>query len=416
MNEIIQGDCLEKLKGFDDCSIDSIVCDPPYGISFMGKKWDYDVPSVEIWVECLRVLKPGGHLLSFGGARTYHRMVINIEDAGFEIRDQLMWIFGSGFPKSLAIGKAVDKAQGNKREVIGKYDSRAKFDNCERKSTGQSGIFNESYGKVDLTAPASDDSKQWEGWGTGLKPAHEPIVLARKPLSESTIVKNVLKHGTGGMNIDGCRVGNIGYTNGGKNLGIAFGTGDGIKKNERCDGSQGRFPANLIIDGSDEVLAEFPETKSGKTTDKFTANSMFGKRKMKAQNGSEGSAARFFYTAKASKSERNKGLKGFEEKRVNYMAKANGTGEASMDSFSSINANHHPTVKPIALMRYLCRLITPAKGIVLDPFCGSGSTCCAAVLEGFNYIGIELEQEYCEMSRARIKYWSKQEKSMFDNQ
>jgi hypothetical protein len=262
MIKLLHGDCLAQMKTLDDNSVDSIVSDPPYGISFMAKKWDYDVPSVEVWKEAMRVLKPGGHALIACGTRTQHRMVCNIEDAGFEIRDVVSWIYGSGFPKSLNISKAIDKAAGAEREVVGKS---ARHGGGVEFASGCSG-FNTDVGCV--TAPATEAAKQWDGWGTALKPACEFFTLARKPLSEKTVAANVLKWGTGGINIDGCRVEaepNRPMTNGnkeGKNIG---GSGNtihfGIR--EKTTSNQGRFPANLIHDGSQEVLDLFPETKSG---------------------------------------------------------------------------------------------------------------------------------------------------------
>ncbi len=304
---LLQGNCLDKLKELEANSVDSIVTDPPYGISFMGKKWDYDVPAVNIWEECLRVLKPGGHLLAFAGTRTQHRMAVNIEDAGFEVRDLMAWTFGTGFPKSHNIGKAVDKLQGNEREVTG---------SMRTKDFANDGVFSMMN---DGTSKAKDVQttrgfSEWEGWGTALKPALEPITVARKPISEATIAANVLKHGTGGINIDACRV-----------------------------GDEGKFPANLLHDGSEAVDAVFPNGNS-----------------------------RLFYCAKASKKDREDG-------------------------------NNHPTVKPTDLMRYLVRLATPKGGTVLDPFMGSGSTGKAAALEGFNFVGVELDPEYFNLASERIK-------------
>jgi predicted RNA methylase len=358
---LFEGDCLSVLKGLPDNSVDSIVTDPPYGLSFMGKKWDYDVPSVKIWRECLRVLKSGGHLLSFAGSRTYHRMAVNIEDAGFEIRDQIMWVYGSGFPKSHNISKAIDKAAGAEREV---------------------------------TTPKA---KQWDGWGTALKPAHEPIVVARKPLI-GTIVENVLEYGTGGLNIDGCRVE---YGTGGsiasnpllrKEKGHSHkqGTDENSSniKNKSEEGQfeaneKGRFPANFIHDGSDEVVSLFPNSKGGGNNYEvgdvgfcFSVGER-SKRPMAHGYNDGGSADRFFYCAKANKAERNAGLEN----------------------------NIHPTVKPVALMKYLCRLVTPPNGIVLDPFMGSGTTGIAAKVEGFDFIGIEMDAEYLEIAEARIGHW-----------
>jgi len=369
---LIHADCLEALRNLPDNSVDSVVTDPPYGLSFMGKKWDYDVPSVDIWQECLRVLKPGGHLLSFAGSRTYHRIACAIEDAGFEIRDQIMWVYGSGFPKSLDIGKAIDKMQGIK-PIGEKKPSLGMANNPQWNALNRQLIMPERQ---------SPEAQQWDGWGTALKPAHEPICVARKPISEPSIAANVLKWGTGAINIDGCRVeGNpvsVPMPTGG--TGNIYGFKNGVGRNgEMSDNSRGRFPANLIHDGSDEVLAGFPETKSAgniKQSPITAGKSMFGigengTRNPKIENDIGGSASRFFYCAKASKAERGEN-------------------------------NIHPTVKPIALMRYLVRLVTPPNGTVLDPFLGSGTTAIAAVLEGRDWIGIEREAEYCDIARARI--------------
>jgi site-specific DNA-methyltransferase (adenine-specific) len=304
----------------------------------MGKRWDYDVPSVEIWAECLRVLKPGGHLLAFAGTRTQHRMAVRIEDAGFEIRDMIAWVYGSGFPKSLDVSKAIDKAAGVEREVIGKMENPA--------SSIYSQSENEMSRDVPITAPATPEAKQWQGWGTALKPALEPITVARKPLI-GTVAENVLQHGTGAINVDGGRVGTEELANpsGISNAmgGVTIGKYQGGNQDYSGSGATnplGRWPANFIHDGSEEL------------TDLL------------------GASARFFYCAKASKADR---------------------GE-----------NHHPTVKPTDLMRYLCRLVTPPSGIVLDPFMGSGSTGKAAMLEGFAFVGIEREAEYMEIAKARI--------------
>jgi site-specific DNA-methyltransferase (adenine-specific) len=368
---LIHSDCLEALRNLPDNSVDSVVTDPPYGLSFMGKKWDYDVPSVDIWLECLRVLKPGGHLLSFAGSRTYHRITCAIEDAGFEIRDQIMWVYGSGFPKSLNIGKAIDKMQGNERTDLGINK------NCGTDASSGDSIF--GIGKTGKQVSITKGSGPYEGYGTALKPAHEPICVARKPISEPSIAANVLKWGTGAINIDGCRVKTNDIPNYGKGKKSNVGFKTSPQNNDRpvYDGL-GRFPANFIHDGSDEVLELFPETKSsalnqGHKRGNGTGNSLTGGGGIIERNygNDSGSAARFFYCAKASKAERG-------------------------------DSNNHPTVKPLALMRYLIKLVTPPDGVVLDPFLGSGTTAIAAVLEGFDWIGIEREAEYCDIARARI--------------
>lgn len=341
---LMQGDCLDRMKELEDNSVDSIVTDPPYGLSFMNKKWDHQVPSVEIWKECLRVLKPGGYLLSFAGTRTQHRMACNIDDAGFEIRDMIAWMYGSGFPKSMDVSKAIDKASVR-------------------------------------------SARQWQGWGTALKPALEPITVARKLLI-GTVAANVLTYGTGALNIDGCRVETTdnlnggAYSNGAKDLSKATSYATGVNAGEFVQPS-GRWPANMIHDGSDEVVSLFPDSNGcGGSVPRVkitgygdgvvgTGESQYiGGERIPFDSGS-GSAARFFYCAKANKKDR---------------------GED----------NSHPTVKPTELMKYLCRLVTPKGGIVLDPFMGSGSTGKAAVLEGFNFIGVEMENEYFNIAKERI--------------
>jgi site-specific DNA-methyltransferase (adenine-specific) len=349
-----------------DNSVDSVVTDPPYGLSFMGKKWDYDVPSEEIWRECLRVLKPGGHLLAFAGTRTQHRMAVRIEDAGFEIRDMIAWVYGSGFPKSLDVSKAIDKAEGHWRGRAGEVASE------------NGAMSGRNYARTPKGDPITNSAKQWQGWGTALKPALEPITVARKPLGEKTVAANVLAHGTGGINVDGCRVGTDSvktnrYTPG-RDMTSFHGSQAG---NEYVSSThEGRWPANLIHDGSDEVVGLFPSDK-------------------------QGSASRFFYVAKASKKDRDEGCDGLAEvPRFN-----GGLAGASIPLKGSpmpVGRNNHPTVKPTALMRYLCRLVTPPEGIVLDPFMGSGSTGKAAMLEGFQFIGIERDEEYMEIAKARI--------------
>ena len=386
------GDCLEVLRTLADNSIDSIVTDPPYGLAFMGKRWDYDVPSVEIWAECLRVLKPGGHLLAFAGTRTQHRMAVRIEDAGFEIRDMIAWVYGSGFPKSLNVSKAIDEAAGAEREVVGQGRS------------GKTAIWDCSAAKGDwdITAPATEDAKNWNGWGTALKPALEPITVARKPF-RGTVAENVLAHSTGALNIDGCRVASDepkpsiarrqGAINHLSTRSAAEAQAEGKMESrqspeafraERPGEALGRWPANLIHDGSDEVLAAFP-------------------------NDGKASAARFFYCAKASKRDREEGLEHMEA-----VHRPNGNkwtdqdyrvarGEHQPGAEPGPRKNIHPTVKPTDLMRYLCRLVTPPGGIVLDHFMGSGSTGKAAMLEGFRFIGIEREPNYFDIACRRIE-------------
>jgi site-specific DNA-methyltransferase (adenine-specific) len=357
------------MNALPDASVDAVVTDPPYGLSFMGKRWDYDVPTVEVWQQCLRVLKPGGHLLAFAGTRTQHRMAVRIEDAGFEIRDMIAWVYGSGFPKSLDVSKAIDKAAGAERQVIGLHPAPA---------TPRVGTFNASFGEAHLTAPATEAAKQWSGWGTALKPSLEPITVARKPL-RGTVAANVLEYGTGALNVDGCRVGTDGGTTRSEQAPYAE---SGWRTGHKIETlNAGRWPANLIHDGSDEVVGLFPETESGggdKTNRDVRGEAIGGIYGTYKPNPNPrhheidtGSASRFFYCAKAGPDERR-------------------------DS-------KHPTVKPVALMRYLVRLVTPIGATVLDPFCGSGTTLEAAMLESCKAIGVEMNPEYCGDAVERLR-------------
>lgn len=414
MIDLRKGDCKEVLKSLPDNSVDSIVTDPPYELGFMGKSWDSTgiANDATMWAECLRVLKPGGHLLAFSGTRTYHRMASAIEDAGFEVRDMIEWVYGSGFPKSLNIGKAVDKLRGNERDVVGSYIvPDIKGDAYGTMNEKQGGSYKNI--EVNLTKGTSE----YEGWGTQLKPAHEPICMARKPLSEKSIAENCLKWGTGGINIDASRVsGEYKWRASDSKIdGDIFKQGSfGEKPNEL-----GRFPANLIHDGSDEVVACFPETKSGKdrnpakvSASGFTGN---GIRTEAVNYGGEGSAARFFksiiYQAKASKAERNKGCDGLEEKQFGFSGGANGAinREENYEEAQGIGLNrvgnmknNHPTVKPIKLMEYLITMVTPENGTVLEPFMGSGTTGVAAVNLNRSFIGIEMDEHYFEIAENRI--------------
>lgn len=387
------GNCLDVLKTMESNSVDSIVTDPPAGISFMNKHWDTDHGHRDQWIayfaeiakECLRVIKPGGHALVWAIPRTSHWTATAWENGGWEVRDRIIYCFGSGFPKSHNISKAIDKLAGAEREVVGSYAVTRNI------STGS---WADLHGKpnkattVNLTAPATDAAKQWDGWGTALKPAVEDWWLLRKPLSNDTIAENVLEHGVGGLNIDGCRVGTGDDRISGGLAKEKFGI-NGMPQTNRPTG--GRWPANIITDGSEEVTELFPEVKGSKGDEKLAVKGQSGiygwNTAYKDKNNStsnktrgvkdSGSASRFFYTAKASKSDRNEGL-------------------------SETLKNTHATVKPTALMQYLCRLITPPDGIVLDPFMGSGSTGKACMLEGFRFIGIDMEEEYVVIARARI--------------
>ena len=493
--DLKHGDCLEVLKTIPDNSVDSIVTDPPYGISFMNAKWDYDVPSTDVWVECLRVLKPGGHLLSFAGSRTYHRMVVRIEDAGFDIRDQIMWIYGSGFPKSHNILKQIEK------QYICQYTNNVKIADNKLKPFNVELIEEKTGSVVELVVIHQEE----ENWNkiqigvvvsssitdmsifvtkenieentslllknlleeklkngnksitltelktiidlkifnllqyqntlksiitvnhTALKPAHEPIVVARKPLSEKSVAENVLKWGTGGLNIDVSRIGltsqkdlddyrfnmdgNLRTT---KKDGEKLGMYDGGWKveKEQKELPEGRWPANIILD---EEAGQILDKQSGiskstpdKRTTKTPTGEMFGTGKITSHND-KGGASRFFYCPKTSKKDRDEGLDGFEEKQIyteenGKFGYGNKDGDNFGDRIENVKRrNNHPTVKPTSLMEYLIKLVTPVNGIVLDPFMGSGSTGKAAVRNGFDFIGIEMEIEYMKIAKARIK-------------
>lgn len=548
---LINGDCLAVMPTLAADSLDAIVTDPPYGLSFMGKDWDHGIPGTAFWVEALRVAKPGAHLLAFGGSRTFHRLVCAIEDAGWEVRDVLMWVYGSGFPKSLDVSKALDKREGAEREVIGvsSITGRRLSSFAEERNDSASGFYGEA--KVNhATAPATDAARQWAGWGTALKPAYEPILLARKPLA-GTVAANVLAHGCGVLNIDGCRVATDGkrphIVNDRRNGNKVYQNGlQGSRQIEPT--TLGRFPANFIHDGSPEVVALFPDGGANSTGENGVAakayaceNQIYGfgisknSRPFDYQDG-KGSAARFFYCAKASRSDRNSGLdscvyvtiewsqatkenhswesearkatllvdmeqspprvigvsgtplnnaiewntmlsgsdrtdkyhKGLtfttktgtrstiasiilsffqsyltnastqaakcETESCGSRAESADTGTLSIVTTNekmalALGADNalstmqlkisargaqsgHPTVKPTALMQYLCRLITPPGGTVLDPFAGSGSTGKAALLEGFRFVGIEQEPEYLAIAAARVRAAHEQQKQI----
>lgn len=407
--KLFLGDCLEKLDELEDNSVDAIVTDPPYGLSFMNKKWDYDIPNVEIWKKCLRVLKPGGYLLSFGGSRTYHRIAVNIEDAGFEIRDTVMWVYGSGFPKSHNIGLKIDKKFGHPDRGRAIPAASTHFPNgkyAEDKEKLTSNIVDEYVAKTEL-------GKKYNGYGTAIKPAHEPIIMARKPF-KGTVTDNILKYGTGGINIDDCRVGDEIISTHNAPVGtFAGGEPDRGSDTNSYKTHKGRWPANFIHDGSDEVLELFPNTKSGKMTSEHkrhtneSPNGIYGKfdleHPLSETYGDEGSAARFFYCAKANKKDRNEGCEELEEKQYSFDGRKI-VNETAYQRNNSMSKNNHPTVKPTDLMRYLIRLITPKNGIVLDPFTGSGSTGKAALLEGMKFIGIEMSEEYYNIAEKRIDF------------
>lgn len=435
MISLLLGDCLVKLKDIPGNSVDSIITDPPYGLvsiqkrfgkkgaapaqygndgsfarlsgGFMGKKWDGTgiEYNVDMWAECLRVLKPGGHLLAFGGTRTYHRMACAIEDAGFEIRDMIEWVYGSGFPKSMNIALAIDKQKGIQgQRGVGGFNVSGKGEQNNRKAI----LFKGSITDNSRLPAYTNDNNEWNGWGTALKPAHEPICMARKPISEKNVAENVLKWRTGGINIGESRVKttgkdleklnkewdrewNVNYSNYAKKIGGNAGFNMDKSKKDNAN-LTGRFPANLIHDDSDEVKECF-----------------------------SGNASRFYksiiYTPKASTEERNKGCEGLDTRPITE-AKGNGLGrvcnicgtnqlkpcdcEGNTWILPDKNKNNHPTVKPVALMEYLIKMVTPSGGIVLDPFMGSGSTGVAAILNGYSFIGIEIEEEYCKIAKSRI--------------
>ena len=420
------GDSLEIVPGlpFVGDLVDSVVTDPPYGLSFMGKRWDYDVPSEALWAAVLEAMKPGAHLLAFAGTRTQHRMAVRIEDAGFEIRDLIAWVYGSGFPKSLDVSKAIDKAAGAEREVVG-FDARKATQQTRAVDTSAYGDYAGNPGAI--TAPATDAARQWAGWGTALKPALEPVTVARKPLS-GTVAATVMEHGTGALNIDGCRVGRdtddvSGWSQTGSKASENRAMSGGNYARDAKPDAEGRWPANLIHDGSEEVLACFPDTKSGKPgvrRKEHETSAMAGRLGVTGEQevgyGDAGSAARFFYCPKASKHDRDEGLEDMARKasaasefRPNHTEKAAQGEDGNPYGRWGPRQNNHPTVKPTELMRYLCRLVTPPGGVVLDPFMGSGSTGKGAMLEGFRFIGIERDPDYFEIACRRIEAAYKKE-------
>ena len=377
--------------------VESVVTDPPYELGFMGKSWDASGIAFDkkTWELAFQLLKPGGYLLAFSASRNYHRMAVAVEDAGFEIRDQIMWIYGSGFPKSLNIGMGVDKKQGNERVTVGERTRNVKPFDDDNGWNSNNTTGNHIYTK---------GNSEWEGWGTALKPAHEPIVMARKPL-EGTVVDNVLEHGVGGINIDECRVGKEILEE--QIAGRSNKIGTFERKDMITPKREGRYPANVMHDGSDVVNDIFPNSKgsSGNGNAKVgeTSKGAIPLRRGEAPlYNDEGSASRYFYCPKTSKSERNQGLVEFDDKQYSHDGRKKSI-ENPYQRNKSISKNSHPTVKPVELMKYLCRLVTPKGGTVLDPFMGSGSTGMAAKDEGFDFIGIEREKEYFEISEQRIK-------------
>jgi DNA modification methylase len=490
---VIHGDCLSVMPTLPAESVDAIVCDPPYGLSFMGKNWDHGIPGVAFWAAALRVAKPGAHLVAFGGTRTFHRLACAIEDAGWEIRDTLSWMYGSGFPKSLDVSKALDKAAGAAGEYGGpKSEAHAGW--IERgKMRGDHGHeghqrpWMDDPAAVDRNArqylPATDAAKQWAGWGTALKPAWEPIILARKPLS-GTVAQTVTQWGTGAINVDACRIGSdtiqtnrytpgrdmtsfhgsqagneyVSSTHAGRwpaNVVLSHSdqcrevgtreakrntrTGDHVGRGERTDGL--RYLSNGVGNSTTSVPETVPAWICEKNCPVRLLDEQGGERKGGGKAGPRntdtseeywgeggggytsvgrsasfhhdtGGASRFFYTAKASRREREAGLEGMPQAKVTDADKwatndrRSGTDRQPTEWRQSPVSNSHPTVKPLALMRWLCRLVTPPGGVILDPFTGSGSTGCAAVLEGFRFLGIEQEAEYVAIAERRIAHWA----------
>ena len=445
---LLNGDCIQEMQKLidDGVQVDSVVTDPPYHLTsitqrygkegsasctdkdglytrvntgFMGKKWDGgDIAfRKETWELCFKLLKPGGHLLAFSGSRTYHRMAVAVEDAGFEIRDQIMWIYGSGFPKSMNIGKNIDKIHRGVRH--GTKDSSSEMHGVKReKIEGNTRNDIDTFYRTTKTKEydfVTEDGRNWDGWGTHLKPAHEPIVMARKPISENSVADNVLKHGTGGINIDGCRTENSDakypdtnpdFRDQGKqskeNIGIdklSFGQTQNVKRKKVVRKS--RSEDGVWTDNNSGMKQEDNHYADADPRGRFPANVI--------HDGLEESWARYFYCAKTSKSERNQGLDNFDTKRVGMSNGAQSKGDG-YDKGQGIGLNRvierkntHPTVKPLKLMKYLCRLVTPKDGTVLDPFMGSGSTGMAAKDESFDFIGIEKEKEYYDIANSRIK-------------
>ena len=522
---VICSDNLAYLKTLPDNSIDSIVTDPPYGLGdepdplevlkdwiekgyhevkakggFMGKSWDSFVPQPNFWKEVFRVLKPGGHLLSFGGTRTYDWMVMSLRLGGFEIRDCLQWVYASGFPKSMNISKAIDKAAGAEREVISTKITTsgglAQIYKANNEKDYRPNSYNEGGNVIKETLPATEDAEEWNGWGTALKPAYEPIVLARKPIAAKTIIENVLAHSTGGINIDACRISFTGKKDledatfgrstdilSGNYVGATHGNGlTNIEANPK-----GRWPANFLTShhpgcihlGENKIKGSL----CNKSSDCSTGTGVTPFRKMQGNRpargygdennqetvdhydchpdcpirildeqsgvlksgvpgggnksantnevynkfgsipmtgfGDKGGASRFFYCAKASRSERNNGLENFDEKffsmRPNSTTEQSDKGDMTTRLNSKSGMNIHPTVKPVKLMQYLVKLITPPGGRCLDTFNGSGTTGIACKLEGFDYLGIESIQEHCDISVARIAAWEPEPED-YDNQ
>lgn len=375
--KIIEGDCIAKMREMPDCSIDAIVTDPPYGIGFMGKSWDCSVPGLEWAQECLRVLKPGGHMIAFSSTRTCHRLGVAIEDAGFEIRDTIHWVYTSGFPKNHDISKAIDREAGADREVIG---IKQKLDSL---TDNKFVVGATEYKKIeiDVTAPATEEAQEWEGYGTALKPSVEPAILARKPLEAGlTIAQNVLKYGTGAINIDACR--------------YAYGDPCWIGDTDPLHQSE---PKKNPAFGHKNIS----NNRMQKNTSEYLISNVSNLGRWPAN---------LYHCPKPSRGEREAGLEHLKTRPArSNMCLGDGQGERFDGKESADVANFHPTVKPIKLMRWLCRLIGGKKGsLILDTFCGSGTTGCAAILEGYEFVGIEITPDYLPIIRGRLD-WAKDE-------
>lgn len=415
---LLLGDCRDSMRAMAADSIDAIVSDPPYGLSFMGRGWDHGVPGEEFWEEALRVAKPGAYLLAFGGTRTFHRLTVAIEDAGWEIRDCIMWVYGSGFPKSHNVALGIDKhlGGGNRGRAI---PVASRFQASDEEEVNKL-----TSNPVEAYRAKSEEAAQWEGWGTALKPAWEPVIVARKPLS-GTVAENVLRYGVGGLNIDGCRVATadtVKIHSCSPEASVSKGIyGDNAGRQEyQTEGQKlGRWPANLIHDGSGDVVGLFPNVKCGLSTPGHapTTENAYGKYASRSltSHGDSGSAARFFYCSKADNKDRNEGCENLPPRRHSDRPSDDlPGGDNPRNRTNNERSNFHPCVKPTDLMRYLCRLVTPPDGTILDPFMGSGSTGKAAVLEGFNFVGCELDPDYLEIARARIAFAGGEEPEAVD--
>jgi len=444
--KVFAGSCLDRLRELPDGSVDAVVTDPPYGLSntdpahvsqalvrwvsgerdfipegkgFMGKAWDAFVPPPAVWDECLRVLKPGGHVLAFAGSRTFDLMALSIRLAGFEIRDSVAWLYGSGFPKSLDVSKAIDKAAGVEREVLTETVSdlfgEREEEISETRTNEPSGIVGVGQGERTLverkqTKPATPEAQKWQGWGTALKPAFEPVVVARKPLI-GTVAENMLAHGTGGLNIDACRIGTEERTNPPGSTAERVAMDGHWRDDAQPITVSGRWPSNVMLDDFTAGLVDeqswLSKSIPSARREETHSEDIYGKGLGNWSGSSHsdmGGASRFFYIAKASKRDRNEGLDKLPEKQT---VGGGGLGNPVSGAYGSEKApgqNFHPTVKPTDLMRQLVRLVTPPGGLVLDPFTGSGSTGKAAILEGFEFVGVELTEDYLPIIEGRLSH------------